>query len=72
MNIFKKNESKNENRLPMPDKVKRGFRYLILSRIQVFHCRFSRQEVRRYLSCCAKWECCFPFLAQLAKRSNGR
>ena len=27
MNIFKKNESKNENRLPMPDKVKRGFRY---------------------------------------------
>ena len=27
MNIFKKNENKNENRLPMPDKVKRGFRY---------------------------------------------
>ena len=26
MSIFKKNE-KNENRLPMPDKVKRGFRY---------------------------------------------
>ena len=27
MSIFKKNENKNENRLPMPDKVKRGFRY---------------------------------------------
>ena len=27
MNIFNKNENKNENRLPMPDKVKRGFRY---------------------------------------------
>jgi len=26
MNIFKKNK-KNENRLPMPDKVKKGFRY---------------------------------------------
>ena len=26
MNIFKKNE-KNENRLPVPDKVKKGFRY---------------------------------------------
>ena len=26
MSIFKKNENKNENRLPMPDKVKRGFR----------------------------------------------
>ena len=26
MNIFKKNEKK-ENRLPMPDKVKKGFRY---------------------------------------------
>ena len=25
--ITKKNESKNENRLPMPDKVKRGYRY---------------------------------------------
>ena len=25
--IAKKNESKNENRLPMPDKVKRGYRY---------------------------------------------
>ena len=27
MKIFKKNENKNENRLPVPDKVKRGFRY---------------------------------------------
>ncbi len=27
MNIFKKNDKKNENRLPMPDNVKRGFRY---------------------------------------------
>ena len=27
MSIFKKNEKKNDNRLPMPDKVKRGFRY---------------------------------------------
>ena len=26
MNIFKKNE-KNPNRLPMPDKVKKGYRY---------------------------------------------
>ena len=26
MSIFKKNNQKNENRLPMPDKVKRGFR----------------------------------------------
>ena len=25
--IFQQNESKNENRLPMPDKVKRGYRY---------------------------------------------
>ena len=27
MSIFKKNENKNENRLPVPDKVQRGFRY---------------------------------------------
>ena len=27
MKIFKKNESKHENRLPMPDKVKKGYRY---------------------------------------------
>lgn len=27
MNIFKKNERKNDNRLPMPDKVKRGYRW---------------------------------------------
>ena len=27
MNIFKKNEKKHENRLPTPDKVKKGYRY---------------------------------------------
>ena len=27
MSIFKKNEKKNDNRLPMPDKVKRGYRW---------------------------------------------
>ena len=27
MNIFKKNEKKNTTRLPMPDKVKKGYRY---------------------------------------------
>ena len=27
MNIFKKNEKKNGNRLPMPNKVKRGYRW---------------------------------------------
>ena len=27
MSIFKKNEKKNDNRLPMPNKVKRGYRW---------------------------------------------
>ena len=27
MNIFKKNDRKNENRLPMPAQVKKGYRY---------------------------------------------
>ena len=27
MSIFKKNEKKNANRLPIPDKVKKGYRY---------------------------------------------
>ena len=27
MSIFKKNDKKNENRLPTPEKVKKGFRY---------------------------------------------